>query len=149
MSVRANERGESKMEFLNSAFELEKYTMQICHRETAIPKRYRLTIGKSLMDSAKIIHNCVIYANSIYPNKDNDTPEIYKAKVDLRRQYQEKAIREIQIMMKDLRLAYEVLQIKATVFDPWTGLLLKEEKAIKGWRISDKKRFDVDSEKSD
>lgn len=134
MSVRASERGESKMEFLNSAFELEKFTMQVVHRENVIPKRYRLTLGKSFMESAKIIDDCVIYANSIFPA----TPE----EVKLRRQYQDKAIREIQIMLKDLRLAFEVLAVKDTILEQWTGLLLKEEKAIKAWRSSDKKRFE-------
>lgn len=133
MSVLAKNRGESVMEFLNTAFELEKYTIQACHRENVIPKRYRLTKGMDLMRSANIIGNSVVYANSIYP-KD---AEEYKTRV----KYQRAAIREIQIMLKDLRLVSEILPVKESVLETWTGLLLKEEGSIKSWMRSDEKRF--------
>lgn len=126
------------MEFLNTAFELEKYTVQVVHRETAIPKRYRFTLGHSLMQSAKTIGDSVIYANSIYPDTNKPTA---KDEFLLRRSYQNAAIREIQIMLKDLRLVSELLPIKDAVLEEWVGLLLKEEKVVKAWRSSDWKRF--------
>lgn len=122
------------MEFLNTAHELEKFTIEVCHRETAIPKKYRLTLGRSLMESARTIHNSIIYANSIYPTCPAD--------LDLRRGYQNAAIREIQIMLKDLRLLFELkMPISDASLETWTGYLLKEEKLVKAWRSSDKKRF--------
>lgn len=133
MSVLVKDRGESVMEFMNTAFELEKFTIQACHRENVIPKRYRLSKGMDLMRSANIIGNNVVYANSIFPK----TMEEYKMRV----KYQRNAIREIQIMLKDLRLASEILPIKDTVLEEWTGLLLKEEGSIKSWMRSDAKRF--------
>lgn len=135
MSVLAKDRGKSAMEFLNTAFELEKFTIQACHRENVIPKRYRLTKGKDLMESAKIIGNNVVYANSIFPKS--------KAEYQKRVKFQQRAIWEIQIMLKDLRLVSEVFtQIKDSVLEEWTGLLLKEERSIKDWMVSDKKRFE-------
>lgn len=133
MSVLVKDRGESVMEFMNTAFELEKFTIQACHRENVIPKRYRLSKGMDLMRSANIIGNNVVYANSIFPK----TMEEYKMRV----KYQRNAIREIQIMLKDLRLASEILPIKDTLLEEWTGLLLKEEGSIKSWMRSDAKRF--------
>ena len=133
MSVLVKDRGESVMEFMNTAFELEKFTIQACHRENVIPKRYRLSKGMDLMRSANIIGNNVVYANSIFPI----TREEYK----MRAKYQRSAIREIQIMLKDLRLVSEILPIKDTTLEEWTGLLLKEEGSIKSWMRSDAKRF--------
>lgn len=133
MSVLVKDRGESVMEFMNTAFELEKFTIQACHRENVIPKRYRLSKGMDLMRSANIIGNNVVYANSIFPK----TMEEYKMRV----KYQKSAIREIQIMLKDLRLVSEILPIKDTTLEEWTGLLLKEEGSIKSWMRSDAKRF--------
>lgn len=133
MSVLVRDRGESVMEFMNTAFELEKFTIQACHRENVIPKRYRLSKGMDLMQSANTIGNNVVYANSIFPK----TMEEYKMRV----KYQKSAIREIQIMLKDLRLVSEILPIKDTVLEEWTGLLLKEEGSIKSWMRSDAKRF--------
>lgn len=135
MSVLAKDRGKSTMEFLNTAFELEKFTITACHRENVIPKRYRLTKGKELMESAKIIGNNVVYANSIFPKSKSD----YQRRV----RFQQRAILEIQIMLKDLRLVSEIMtQIKDSVLEEWVGLLLKEERSIKDWMASDKKRFE-------
>lgn len=121
------------MEFLNTAHELEKYTIEACHRENVIPKRYRLTKGRELMESAKIINNNVIYANSIFPQN--------KADYQRRIKFQNRAILEIQIMLKDLRLLSEMLPIKDSVLEQWTGLLIGEEGNIKAWMKSDKGRF--------
>jgi hypothetical protein len=134
MSVLARNRKESEVEFLNTAFELEKFTVQACHRENVIPKRYRLTLGNRLMESAKIIHNNIVYANTIRVNKKKDYVR--------RMGFQYKALLEIQIMLKDLRLISELFTaIKDSVLEEWTGLIIKEEALIKGWIKSDTARY--------
>ena len=134
MSVLARNRSTSAMEFLNTAHELEKFTIEACHRENAIPKRYRLSKGKDLMESAKIVNNNVIYANSVFPRT--------KAEYQRRIKFQKRAIMEIQIMLKDLRLLSEILPISDSVLEKWTGYLINEEGYIKAWMQSDKGRFD-------
>lgn len=133
MSVLASNRGKSAMEFLNTAFELEKFTMVSVHRENVIPKRYRLTKGADLITSAKTIGNNVVYANSIFPKT--------KSEYTRRLKFQQRAVLEIQIMLKDLRLMSEILPIKDSVLEEWTRLLLREEENIKAWMKSDKGRF--------
>lgn len=122
------------MEFLNTAHELEKFTIEACHRENVIPKRYRLSKGKDLMESAKIVNNNVIYANSVFPRT--------KAEYQRRIKFQKRAIMEIQIMLKDLRLLSEILPISDLVLEKWTGYLINEEGYIKAWMQSDRGRFD-------
>lgn len=134
MSVLARNRSTSAMEFLNTAHELEKFTIEACHRENVIPKRYRLSKGKDLMESAKIVNNNVIYANSVFPRA--------KAEYQRRIKFQKRAIMEIQIMLKDLRLLSEILPISDSVLEKWTGYLINEEGYIKAWMQSDKGRFD-------
>lgn len=134
MSVLARNRSTSAMEFLNTAHELEKFTIEACHRENVIPKRYRLSKGKDLMESAKIVNNNVIYANSVFPKT--------KAEYQRRIKFQKRAIMEIQIMLKDLRLLSEILPISDSVLEKWTGYLINEEGYIKAWMQSDKGRFD-------
>ena len=134
MSVLARNRSTSAMEFLNTAHELEKFTIEACHRENVIPKRYRLSKGKDLMESAKIVNNNVIYANSGFPRT--------KAEYQRRIKFQKRAIMEIQIMLKDLRLLSEILPISDSVLEKWTGYLINEEGYIKAWMQSDKGRFD-------
>ena len=134
MSVLARNRSTSAMEFLNTAHELEKFTIEACHRENVIPKRYRLSKGKDLMESAKIVNNNVIYANSVFPRT--------KAEYQRRIKFQKRAIMEIQIMLKDLRLLSEILPISDSVLEKWTGYLINEEGYIKAWMQSDTGRFD-------
>ena len=134
MSVLARNRSTSAMEFLNTAHELEKFTIEACHRENVIPKRYRLSKGKDLMESAKIVNNNVIYANSVFPRT--------KAEYQRRIKFQKRAIMEIQIMLKDLRLISEILPISDSVLEKWTGYLINEEGYIKAWMQSDRGRFD-------
>lgn len=134
MSVLARNRSTSAMEFLNTAHELEKFTIEACHRENVIPKRYRLSKGKDLMESAKIVNNNVIYANSVFPRT--------KAEYQKRIKFQKRAIMEIQIMLKDLRLLSEILPISDSVLEKWTGYLINEEGYIKAWMQSDRGRFD-------
>lgn len=134
MSVLARNRSTSAMEFLNTAHELEKFTIEACHRENVIPKRYRLSKGKDLMESAKIVNNNVIYANSVFPKT--------KAEYQRRIKFQKRAIMEIQIMLKDLRLLSEILPISDSVLEKWTGYLINEEGYIKAWMQSDRGRFD-------
>lgn len=134
MSVLARNRSTSAMEFLNTAHELEKFTIEACHRENVIPKRYRLSKGKDLMESAKNVNNNVIYANSVFPRT--------KAEYQRRIKFQKRAIMEIQIMLKDLRLLSEILPISDSVLEKWTGYLINEEGYIKAWMQSDRGRFD-------
>ena len=134
MRVLARNRSTSAMEFLNTAHELEKFTIEACHRENVIPKRYRLSKGKDLMESAKIVNNNVIYANSVFPRT--------KAEYQRRIKFQKRAIMEIQIMLKDLRLLSEILPISDSVLEKWTGYLINEEGYIKAWMQSDRGRFD-------
>jgi hypothetical protein len=134
MSVLARNRKESDIEFLNTAFELEKYTIKACHNEKIIPKRYRLTKGNDLMSASNRIGNAVIKANSIKV----ETTKQYNQRLELLRG----AIYDIQIMLKDLRLVSEVItSIKDNALEDWTGLLLKEESLIKGLMKSDYSRY--------
>lgn len=144
--VLARKRGLSKAEFLNTGYELEKFTVQCVHSERVIPKRYRLTAGAKLMRTADAMCDAVIYANSIFPRipKDPGGAEQRRAlEEDLaeRLAYQHRALRELQILLKDLRLLSEILPIKDNVLERWTELILKEEMLLKSWIQSDKARY--------
>lgn len=133
MSVRANKRKASQMEFINSAHELEMYTIRLSVRENAIPKRYRYILGKPLCDAARRLNQYVIYANSIYPKIKGD--------YELRSHYQQMALAELQNIFELMRIVSELLPIKGTVLSEWTGIARKEDKALRSWIASDKTRY--------
>lgn len=130
MSVLKKNRGISEMEFLNSAHELELFTVQRASHD--IPKAYTFTLKMPLCESARAINKYLIYANSIYPQSMED--------FDQRRQYQRAAVCEIQNMLAILRLTSELLPIKDAALEHWTGLLLTIERLTKRWAKSDRER---------
>lgn len=133
MSVRANERKESALEFLNTAHELEKFTLQVVMNERIIPKRYRYMIGQQMCNSAMELSKNITYANSIYPKTKQD--------YEMRREYQHVALGALKNLCSLIRLAYEVLPIKGSVVTQWSTLLSKEEGALRSWINSDNKRY--------
>lgn len=131
MSVLARNRGVSAMEFLNSAHELELFTIRRSAHD--IPKAYTFVLRVPLCESARRINQNLVYANSIYPTSKEDYAK--------RRGFQRMAILECENMLELLRLTSEVLPIKDTILEPWTGYILSVEKLTKLWFKSDKERF--------
>ena len=121
------------MEFLNTAHELELQTIRMTMRENAIPKRYRYALGRPLTDSARALNQYIIYANGIYPTK--------KEEYELRRNYQKRAVLEIQNMFEIMRIATELLPIKNTVLEEWIKLATLEETLLRKWIQADRQRY--------
>lgn len=69
MSVIKSKRGESEMEFIHTARELEIYTIKKC---IGFPKRYTFYLAKPISDSAVRIHTYSKMANSIYPTNQHE-----------------------------------------------------------------------------
>lgn len=133
MSVRVDQRKESQCEFLNTAHELEKYTIQLSMRENAIPKRYRFTLGLPLCNAARSLNQNITYANSIYPTT--------KAEYEMRRTYQLKARAELQNLFELMRIATELLPIKNSVVEEWVRMAHTEDVVLRKWIQSDKQRY--------
>lgn len=133
MSVRTDQRNESSIEFLNTAHELEKLTVQLTLRESAIPKRYRYILGQPLCESARLINRCIVYANSIYPKN--------KEEYQMRKTYQKQARIELNNYAELMRLATELLPIKSTIVEEWATLERREEIVLKKWMESDRQRY--------
>lgn len=131
--VKSCDRKESPAEFINSAHELEKLTMQLTLRENAIPKRYRYILGQPLCTAARDLNRNIVYANGIYVNS-KDTYQV-------RRKYQVKARLILADYFELMRLAFELLPIKTSVMDEWQALANKEQRALIGWIEADSKRY--------
>ena len=133
MSVLAGKRAESKMEFLNTAHELELQTIRMTMRENAIPKRYRYVLGRPLTDAARTLNQYITYANGIFPTK--------KAEYEVRRKYQKRAMLEVQNMLELMRITTELIPIKNTVLEEWVKLATLEENLLRKWMQADRQRY--------
>ena len=133
MSVLKRFQDQSEVEFLNTAHELEKYTIE---NTKQIPKSYTFTLKIPLCEAARKINQNIVYANSIYPMRDKADFESLKT---ARRRFQRTAMIEIQNFLEMLRLASEILAIKG--LEEWIGYALKEEAILKAWIKSDAERY--------
>lgn len=94
MSVPKSQRGESEMEFIYTARQLELYTIRKC---VSFPKRYTFYISQPLANDAKRIHDDVKMANSIFPLNAHDA--------QVRRDYLTRAHAELYAMISQLEIA--------------------------------------------
>ena len=102
MSVLKSKRGESAMQFLETARELEVYTIRQCAR---FPKRFMFLITKDIVALSKAVYNNVKAANSVYPTN--------AAEVQVRRNYLIAANCELQCLISQLDIAREFVRSTA------------------------------------
>lgn len=137
MSVLKSKRGESVIQFLETARELEVYTIKQCAK---LPKRFMFLITKDLVDLAKSIFNNVKSANSVYPTN--------AAELQLRTNYIIKANCALQCLISQLDIAREFIKhtdndkaIKSKVWQTWADLITNEIKMLSALRKNDKERY--------
>lgn len=125
-------RGESSMQFLETARQLEIYTLKQCVK---FPKRYTFFITTEIVKLSQNIYNAVKSANSIYPTNE--------AEVQLRRNYFIEAHCNIQCLISQLSVAKELFMsnVEAKVWTTWLDLIEQEDKLITAIKKSDKDRF--------
>lgn len=131
MSVIRSQRGVSDMEFLNTARKLEIFTIQKC--VNTIPKRYTFYIGQHLAESATTVYASVKKANSVYPTNPHE--------VQIRRDYFIKAYVELQNLISQIEVAYELLHFDTKVLEEWSALIATEISLVKGVMEKDKERY--------
>ena len=106
MSVIASKRGASKMQFLDTALDLEVFTLKAC---LDFSKRYTFLLTNGIADLAKDIFNNVKTANSIYP--------ICKEETKLRRQCFLLAYGDCQCLLTQIQVAYDLKMVNSTKYE--------------------------------
>lgn len=136
-SVLKSKRGESAVQFLDTARELEIYTIKTCAR---FPKRYMFLATKGIVDLSRQIYNDVKAANSIYPTN--------AAEAQLRKNYILQANCALQSLLSQLDIAREFIRqndankpIKSAVYERWVELITTEAKLLAALKQSDKERY--------
>jgi hypothetical protein len=130
MSVVKSKRGESDMEFIHTARELQIYTIKKC---AAFPKRYTFYINQPIAELANRIYTCVVMANSIYPTNAHE--------VQLRRDYLLKANATLYSLVSQIETAHEIFGLETRVMKYWMTLVNREIRLIKGVLKKDKARY--------
>lgn len=106
MSVIKSKRGASKLQFLDTALDLEVFTLKAC---VDFSKRYTFLLTNTIADLSKDIFNSVKTANSIYP--------VNKADATLRRQCLLTAYGSCQCLLTQIQVAYDMKMINSVKFE--------------------------------
>lgn len=134
MSVVKSKRGIGKMLVVTRANELAVYTIRICSNEKNFPKRYRWCITNKIVEAAVSINNCIVAANSIYV-ANGDTYAL-----ELRKQYQTKALSETYALLSMIDIAYRIFGIESDRVEFWVKLVCEVQALLRSWRKSENKQ---------
>ena len=143
ISVIKSKRGQSSMQFLDTATKLHIYTIKQCVK---FPKRYTFYVSQSISDTATEILKCAKSGNSIYPTNAHE--------VQVRRDYFLRAYAETQSLVSLINDARELFDISGSTLTGWMELIQSELNLIKGVMKADKQRFkklyaEIESDESD
>ena len=130
MSVVKSKRGESVVEFINTARELCIYSIQRC---VSFPKRYTFYISQEIAQHANNIYSDVIAANEIKPTN--------KHEAQMRIDHFLNAYAECEIMISKIALAHDMFGIQESTMTEWMRLLNKEQRLLSGVKKSDRKNY--------
>ena len=130
MSVPKSRRGESEMEFIYNARQLQLYTIRKC---VAFPKRYTFYVSQPLVNDSKQIHDNVKMANSIFPSNAHEA--------QIRRDYLLKAYAGLHSMVSQLEVARELIGIDGRVMSYWVNLIISEIRLVQAVIRRDAERF--------
>ena len=130
MTVVRSKRGESEMEFVHTARELQIYTIQKC---VSFPKRYTFYVSQPIANSATHIHQLVKMANSVYPTNAHE--------VQLRRDYLLRANAELNSLVSQIEVANELFGLEPRVMKFWMDIVEREIRLVKGTMKKDRERY--------
>lgn len=132
MSVLKSKRCESKMQFVDTARELEIYTLRYAVK---FPKRYTFFITTEIVRLAQSVYNEVKSANSIFPTNAHEA--------ELRRDCLIRANNSLQCLISQLDIAKDAFcsEVEDKVWVRWMNLIIEESKLISAVKKSDSERF--------
>ena len=137
------DRNEPKLNVLACSEALATMTAAIVVDEKKIPKRKQNLIGKRMLDHALNCFENVRMANSIYPDKSKDEPDLYKREVAYRQKLQFLAEKEAMNLASDIKILPTI--VKEEPDTKWITMIseqaVRTTNIISKWRDSDIKRY--------
>ena len=129
-NVLKNRRSISELEFYQNAIRLRAELTRFILSEKNVPKSYRLYFALPMKQKLSELFDNITAANTIYPSNEHE--------LQLRRDYQTKAIITCEQILQELHYMISVLPINVDRLNPEVEMLLKEVALLKAWRKSSK-----------
>lgn len=134
MAVLKRDRSTSTMQFVDTAYNLDLFTIKCCMK---LPKKMTFYIGTELANLANKVHTYCKAANSVFPTNAHE--------LQIRRDYLIKANTALQALIGKVSLLLELeCNLSRATLHQWNQLMYEEAKLISGVKKADKKRFKFD-----
>mgnify|MGYP001146655223 CR=1 FL=1 len=128
--VPKNKRNESRLEFLDNAYNLQLEMIRTCSK---FPKRYMFFFTQNLVKLATSCHENVKSANTIFPTN--------KEELQIRTNYLNNSLCDLYNLLSQLSIANKLTEISEHKLKTILEMIDKEIPLIKGLKNSDKKKF--------
>ena len=137
MSVYKSKRGESSVQFIETARQLEAHTFACCMKA---PKRYERFLTGRIMELSSEAHDRVRAANNIWPTNRHEA--------QLRRDELMRANNALQNLSPKLQLLYEAARQNpegckwiGKAMEQWGAMIAEEAKLLAAVRKKDRQRY--------
>lgn len=132
--VYARLRKKTEVQFLVTAWELQKEITKFVMSEKNIPKKWRYMVGQDIIHKVLEFVDNLNYANCLFPTNLEEC--------STRIEYQQRAIANIWQLQNKLVLLIEAVdEVKIEKMEKIIELLEFSERLVKQWKKSDKERF--------
>lgn len=126
-------RKETDIQFLKTAWELQKEVITFVMKEKNVPKKWRIILGLDTIKKVNELVDNLNYANCIYPTNAHE--------YTIRAGYQQKAISNIWQLQNKLVVMIECIEsVKIEKMSKIIELLDSVEILVKKWKKADKER---------
>ena len=132
MSVRKGDRSEGKLQVLNKANNLKKYSLD---RVKTFPKSTRWIYAAPIAAEIRAACTSIRHANSVYISAETIDDYAY------RHAEQIKAHASLDALLDLIDDAYNANYITGDQVDYWTGLVLEADDLLRAWIKNDKEKY--------
>ena len=137
MSVRVGDRQQGKLQVLNKARVLKRYTLAVLKNDKYFPKSVRWMYAQPIHQEMRAACSCIRRANAVRVsdtiNKEND----YK----YRRMQQVEAYAHLEALLDLIDDVYLARYISGRQAEHWTQLIVETEEYLMAWVRSDAERY--------
>ena len=133
MSVRKGDRGEGKLQVLNKARELKKYSLARLKNEKTFPKSTRWLYAAPIAAEVREACICIRHANA--------TSVPCKVEYVFRHMVQVKAHAHLDAFLDLTDDANDAGYVSGDQVEYWTGLILRTDDLLRAWVRSDKRKY--------
>ena len=137
MSVRVGDRQQGKLQVLNKARVLKRYTLAVLKNDKYFPKSVRWMYAQPIHQEMRAACSCIRRANAVRVSDTINKENEYKH----RRMQQVEAYAHLEALLDLIDDVYLARYISGRQAEHWTQLIVETEEYLMAWVRSDAERY--------